>query len=370
MPEPIPVAARKVRDVRFEPTPLIALDDTATAKFVVDNLRNQPLEGQVHLALPGGLSADRVDFEVQDARIDNPLTENVTLALPSQAAAYEANALLQTRIYDAHFPVPVIRLGHRGAVDMVEEDGAFIFDNGRTRFGVAPGFGATLFRWEEGGVNHTLSPYPEVSLFDWMNPWYGGITPTAQRSGDRDFPGKLHRETFVGEVVDLPDARGIPWRGVRAGADLQRERMLGLRVELDYLTVGGSNVLKVIYRVRNRTTARRHFSLGALSFWQPDGTSKHNVLHSDDMERKPNPWILWAESRHWAAVTNGETGRTLIQVSPYPNTRMIDWGTGGHLSFFADVDVPPEGAVEREIYLALCPSLAEAKRYIALKDVK
>lgn len=370
VPEPIPATARKVRDVRFEPSPLIALDDTITAKFVVDNLRNQPLEGQVHLALPGGVSANRVDFEVQDVRIDNPLAENVTLALPSQAAAYEVDALLCTRIDDARFPVPVIRLGHRGAVDVTEEDGAFIFDNGRTRFGVAPGFGAALFRWEENGVNHTLSPYPEVSMFDWMNPWYGGITPTAQRSGDHDFPGKLHREAFTGEVVALPDARGIPWRGVRVAADLQREWMLGLRVELDYLTVGNSNVLKVIYRVRNRTMARRNFNLGALSFWQPDGTSEHNVLHSDELERKPNPFIVWAESRHWASVTNGETGRTLIQVSPYPITRMIDWGTGGHLSFFADVDVPPEGVVERVVYLALSPSLAEAKRYIPLKDVK
>jgi len=370
LPEPIPAVARKVRDIRFDPAPLVTLDDTVTAKFVVDNLRNQALEGQVHLALPDGLVVDQVEFKVQDVRINHTLSENITLTLSPQATAYNVDAMLHTPVDDTRFPIPVIRLGNRGTVDVAQKDGAFFFDNGRTRFGVAPGFGAALFRWEEGGVNHTLSPYPEVSIFDWMNPWHGGITPMAQRSGDHDFPGKLHRESFVGEILDLPDARGIPWRGVRAGADLQRERMLGLRVELDYLTVGDSNMLKVIYRVRNYTTAQRHLNLGTLSFWQPDGTPEHNVLHSEDIQRKPNPWILWAESRHWAAVTNGKTERTLIQVSPYPNARIIDWGTGGHLSFFAGVDVPPEGAVERVIYLALCPSLAEAKRYIALKSVK
>ena len=59
-----------------------------------------------------------------------------------------------------------------------------------------------------------------------------------------------------------------------------------------------------------------------------------------------------------------------MQVSPYPNVRYIDWGSGGHMAWMTHVDVPPEGVLERVVYLALCPSLDVAKRYIPLKDVK
>ncbi|MBN1875514.1 MAG: N-acetyltransferase [Anaerolineae bacterium] len=370
IPEPIPVEVRKVYNARLEPSPLVTLEDTAATTLVVDNLRGKPLEGGVTLVLPEGLAVDKSTFELHDVSIKNTLREAVTLTLPSEATAYTAAAHLQTRIFNVNVAVPVIRLGNRAAVDVVQDNGTFMLDNGRTCFGVAPDFSAALFQWEEGGVNHALSPYPKQSIFDWMNPWYGGLMPIVLRPGDNDFPGKLHRETFTGEVIDLPDARGIPWRGARMSSVLQRERLLGLCMDIDYLTVGNSNVLKVIYRVHNMTTAWRHFTLGCLSFWQPDGTSEHNVLHIEGMERKPNPWISWAETPYWVSVTNGETGRTLIQVSPYPSARYIDWSTGGHLAWFNDVDIPPEGVLERILYLVLCRDLAEAKRYIALKDYK
>lgn len=369
-PEPIPVEVREVHGVRWDSTPLLALDDEVAANLVVDNLRGRSLEGKIDLTMPDGGAVDRDAFEIAGVNLKQTLSENVTIALPQGAAAYEADALLQTRLFDKHIPLPVIRLGTRDAVDVVEADGVFTIDNGRTAFAVAPGYSAALVRWEEDGVNHILSPYPEQKTFDWISPWYGGMMPIAIRPGDWDFPGKLHKESLTGGVVDLTDAGGIPWCGVRVSCAMQRERLLGLSVDIDYLTVGGSNVLKVIYRVTNSTTAKRPLEIGWLSFWQPDGDSAHNVLHADGLQRKPNAWDSWAETKNWAAVTNGETGRTLMQVSPYPNVRYIDWGSGGHLAWMARVDVPPEGVLERVVYLALSPSLEAAKQYIPLKDVK
>ncbi len=365
IPEPIPAATRKVCDARLEPAPLLALDDTVTANFVVDNLRTKPLVGQATLTLPAGL--DATAFVLEGVDLTQPFSAPVTLSLPPNAAAYEGDAFLETRLFDAHFPIPVIRLGDRTAVAVTERDGAFYMDNGRTRFGVAPGFSAALFQWEENGVNHALSPYPNPGMFDWMSPWYGGIMPMARPSHNQGLPGKLCAETFTGAIIDLPDARGIPWRGVRVSSVLQHEHLRGSAAEVDYLTVGNSNVLKVICRMRNLTTARRDLFFDLLSFWQPDGTSAYNVLRGEGLERKPNPWNNWAETQRWAAVINGETGRTLIQVSPYPNIYHIDWSVGGHMACFNYLDMPPEGILERVFYFALCPTWAEAKRYIALK---
>ncbi|HNT77263.1 MAG TPA: GNAT family N-acetyltransferase [Anaerolineae bacterium] len=370
LPEPIPPATRKVYDARLEPAPLLALDDVVTADFVVDNLRGKALTGQATLTLPAGLSADRSAFPLEAVALTQSFRTPVTLSLPPDAAAYEGDAFLETRLFDAHNPVPILRLGNRAAVAVTERDGAFTVDNGRTRFGVAPGFSAALFQWEEDGVNHALSPYPNRSMFDWMNPWYGGIMPIAMPTDDHSFPGKLHTETFTGALIDSPDARGIPWRGVRVSSALQREQLRGLVAEVDYLTVGNSNVLKVVCRARNLTTARRTLFFGLLSFWQPDGTSDHNVIRSEGLERKPNPWISWAETQHWSAVINGQTGRTLIQVSPYPNTGQIDWGAGGHINAFNTLETPPEGTLEREFYFVLCPTWDEAQRYMVLQTYR
>ena len=369
--EPIPATTRAVHDVRFDPAPLLTLEDAVKTQLVVDNLRNRPMIGQVDLSMPEGLTADRTTFTFNAITIKNTLREDITVTLPKGITAYTVDARLQTRTANEHIAVPVMRLGQPTAVEVTAADNhTWRIDNGRARFGIAPGFSASLFQWEVAGVNHAYSSYPEQTPFDWISPWYGGITPVAMRPGDHDFPGKLHSETFTGAAVDVPDARGIPWRGVRVSADLQREWLRGLRVEVDYLTVGQSNVLKLIYHIHNSTTAKRSLIAGWLSFWQPDGSHQHNVLHAAGLQRQPNTWDSWADTDYWSAVSNGETGRSVMQVSPYPNVGYIDWGAGGHLSCYGTVEVLPESSVERVVYLALCPDLTTAKRYIALKDVK
>jgi hypothetical protein len=202
-----------------------------------------------------------------------------------------------------------------------------------------------------------------------MSPWYGGLMPLALQG--HELPGKLGQERFAAQAVELQDERGILWHGVRVQSQLEREQFEGLVVELDYLTVGGSNVLKLVYRVKNETTAKRGLGYGWLSFWQPDGTAEHNTLLSCQVQRKPTPWFSWSEADHWGAVTNARTGRTAVLVSPYPHVRLTDWGdVGGHLGIFAGMPVPPSGTAERVCYIALCRSLEEAKRYTCLKGYR
>jgi hypothetical protein len=201
-----------------------------------------------------------------------------------------------------------------------------------------------------------------------MSPWYGGITPLVVEE-NQNFPGHLEQETLAGQVIDLPDARGIPWRGVRVSAQITREDLVGLRAELDYLTVGQSNVLKLVCRIHNATTGKRRLVVGWLTFWQPDGSCETNVLRSEYVERKPVPWYSWSWARHWAMVTNNETGRTAVLVSPYPNVRAMDWGDpGGHLGCWSHADVLPGSTTERVCYVALCDNPDHARRYAWLKD--
>ncbi len=291
----------------------------------------------------------------------------MTLTIPPPATAYECQVSLQTRLFDTHFPIPVIRLGDRHTVTVQATESAgqstYVADNGRTRFVVAPGFGGALVEWVEEGINHLLSAFPRPRAFGWQSPWHGGVMPLATTRDDEGL-GKLYTEELTAEKALLPDEWGTPWVGVRLWGDLMREQLRGLHIELYYLTVGHSNALKLVYRVRNDTTAPRHIGIGWLSFWRFEGEGTENTIRSEKIERKSNPWESWAVARHWVMATYPASGRTAVLLSPYPNVRLIDWGAeGGHLGWTARVDVEPLATVERTCYLFLCSDVKEAQRY-------
>jgi GNAT superfamily N-acetyltransferase len=372
-PEPIPVEPRNVHDARLEPSPLVTVDDQVTATWAIDNLRARPLEGRARIALPRGLDADQKTLDFAGVSTKERAEQEVTITLAPESAAYEGDIALQTRLFDTHLTVPVIRLGTRVVVTVVpgesHEQPVYTIDNGQAQFTVVPGFTGALTAWREGNTNHVLSPFPEQRTFGWMSPWYGGITPLAMKPNSWDFPGKLYQESFAAQAMDAPDERGIPWKGVRLHSDVEREQLVGLQIELDYLTVGQSNVLKLVYRIHNRTTAKRNIDAGWLVFAQPDGTAERNVLRSDSVERKATPWETWSDAEHWGIVVNPDTDRTMAMISPYPQVRLMDWGdAGGHLAWIGSVDVPPLGSIERVCYLALCSTLEHAKRYAWLRQ--
>jgi RimJ/RimL family protein N-acetyltransferase len=366
--EPIPVEVRPVCDARLEPSPLVTVGDRIAAMLTIDNLRARPVTGQAQLTTADGLTVDRGAFAFEDVTVEKPFEQPVEVSLAPEAAAYEGTLSVRTQLADVEVALSAIRLGTNDPVTVVEHGDTWTIDNGRTCNTVAPGFSGALSAWVEDGVDHLISPYPEVKTFGWMSPWYGGLMPLAMH-GRNDMPGKLGDETFTAVAIQATDARGLPWTGVRASCQMVREPLVGLALELEYLTVGKSNVLKLVYRVRNDTTARRDLGCGWLSFWQLDGTAEHNTLHSAEIQRKPTVWEGWSEAGKWGLVTNAETGRTAVLVSPYPIVRLIDWGdVGGHLGLIGRMSIPASGVAERVGYLALCASMDAAKRYAALKD--
>jgi hypothetical protein len=348
--------------------PLVTLDDDVTAKLVVDNLRARAIAGSAELSTPAGLSAGKCAFELSEVTRDRPFEASIALVLEPGAAVYESWLSLSTQLFDRKVALHIVRLGTRDPVAVAAEGETWMIDNGRTRFTIIPGFAGTLASWVEGGVEHLISPYPEVKTFGWMSPWYGGLTPLALSDGE-DPPGKLGNETFTVGPVEATDARGIPWSGVRLCTQMVRDKLLGLALELDYLTVGQSNVLKLVYRVRNATSAQRGLDGGWLSFWQLDGTREHNTLYSAEVERKPTPWESESEAGTWGLNSNAQSGRTAVLVSPYPLVRLMDWGdAGGHLGFRGHIEVPASGVAERTCYIALCPDLEAARRYTCLEE--
>ncbi len=272
--------------------------------------------------------------------------------------------------------MPLVRLGEGSAVEVEDGDTAghrvYTIRNQRLEIDVVPSFlgSVSAIRDAGGECNHLASAFPEPRAFGWSCPWYGGLQP--EIDVDRlSWTASLEGEVFTAETVSCRDARGVEWTGVRQRAALSLEETRGLTLELDTLTLGGSPVIKQVWRLVNGSDALRHLSGGWNYFLQPDGEMHDTVLFSADYERKRSNWDYRHHGGHWTAAANPRTARTFVLVSPQKEARLDSWGTeGGHLKLKTKLEVPAHGVKEMTAYLVLTDTREEARRYAVLQDLR
>jgi RimJ/RimL family protein N-acetyltransferase len=356
------------------PEPLVTLSGEVESKLYINNVRERELKGRLVIEPPVSWTADCAEITVESVTCEKPLSEVLRLtATDGRAGAFGGRLWLEGELFDENRPFTVLRLGNEGAQVIVKEQreanqAVWDIDNGRCTWAVAPEFDAGVVAWREEGseVNQLMTSFPDDGGLSWMKPWFGGVRPVLVLTGlGREWPGWLHKETFAVSPVEAADS-GIPWQGVRLACDLAREGFEGLRTELDYLTVGGSNVLKVVFRMLNASSAPRGVTQGFIVFVQVDGNHQNGVLYGDDFQRKRSPHEAWTRLGYWGAIVNPDTGRALAMVSGSGKgiLGLTDWGKdGGHFWFDDELTIAPHGDCELVAYLALAESLEEAKRY-------
>ena len=356
-------------------TPLVTLNGQVEATLYANSIREREMQGRFVVEPPPGWTVDRAEFPVESLAFKKPLEETLHLtATGDRVGAVDGQLRLETTQFDEIHPFTLIRLGDEKASVRVEEtqeheQPLWIVANGRCAWTLAPAFHGGIIAWREVGseVDHLMTPFPDDGELGWLKPWFGGIRPTIMfENEDEGWPGKLHEETFAAAPFENTDAHGLSWQGVQLMASLKREGFEGLRAEIAYLTVGGSNVLKVVYKLVNETSAYRHLAPGVMAFFQVDGSHEKGILHGDGLQRKRTPQVAWPVVGSWGAVVNPATGRAGVMVSASGTKRVLlaDWGVdGGHLFCDNDVLLPPHGNCQLVAYLALARSLGEAKRY-------
>jgi hypothetical protein len=376
----LPQARRKL-EFGFDPSPVLSLGNRVEATLRADSVRELSIEGQLVVEPPVGWRAEPSTFALKELKREQPL--DVTVRLESDgdgAGAFGGQLHLESQRFDLSEPFTLIRLGDETVPVQVHESAQgeqalFVIDNGHSRWQVAPAYHAGVVGWYCGksDVNHLYSAFPQEggAVMGWLKPWFGGIQPILPPAEQEQegWPGKLHEERFTGQVCERSDARGIAWRGVCLSAQIEREKSRGLRAEVEYLTVGGSNLLKVVYRLVNETPVHRRVEHGMLVFCQVDGRHDNATLHGDGFQRKRTPVMAWTDVERWGAVTNPQSGRTMVLVNgtAQASLELSDWGQdGGHVLCYERAVIPPQEQSELVIYLALSDSLDAARRYAAL----
>ncbi len=375
--EAFPAPAGRHFEIGIQPNPVLTLEGAVDASLQAHTTREQKVYGTLVVRPPAGWRVDLRHSTLDGVDNTAPFERRVRFqARDDRPGAYQGVVRLESTELDAERPFTLIRLGTAGGEVRVRSEGElWRIENGRTVWEVAPAFSGAVVRWSEAGseANHLLTSYPESGELSWIKPWYGGLRPVLfDYVRDESWPGKLHESAFEAHPIADSGPDGITWEGLRLSAVPKAPEFAGLRLTLDYLTVAGSNLLKVCYRLVNESAVFRKAEPALLSFFQVDGAHENAVIHAHGLQRKRTPDMAWPNVGSWVAVENPETGRAMATVaaSGYRRQIVMDWGLdGGHTYVMDYFNVPPLGSRELIAYYALAETLQEARNYEALAGV-
>lgn len=364
-------------ELSLEPRVPLFQGSELSATLKLENKRQRVLQGGIELSASEGWNVEPKKFVYDNVDRVRPFTVPIVLRCKqATAGGYTVKARLSTRLDDTTHDLPFVCLGPGGQVDVQagEEKGQPIWtiDNGHARFVVAPDFSGAVVAWvTPDGHNHLDTDFPKPTARSWLAPWYGGIWPILWKPGE-SYPGKLYGENWTSSPMETRDTQGLAWQGVRLMSELQREPLRGLAVEIDYLTTGGSQLLKAVLRVVNRTEAICKVEGGWATFWAPDGNASENVLYGEDWQSKRTDFMdAWIHAGYWGAVVNPATGTTAIVVCPEPIIKLMDEGRSAtSLNPHAEMTIPPLADMKRVVYFVVASDLSLARAYACLKDAK
>ncbi len=174
-------------------------------------------------------------------------------------------------------------------------------------------------------------------------------------------------------------------------SDLQHKDDCWLRMEIEYLTIGCSNVLAMVQRLTNRTDAS-HWAESGIGAWLAVGGSiSNNMLHYTQArpcyeqaastgehtrvmrQRYRDEYSFESPRGRWVAVENPETGDVIASIPSHPRAR-IEAGVESQSAatfFWIDdgTNLEPNETKETVSWLVLSDSVKEAQKYRALEEI-
>jgi GNAT superfamily N-acetyltransferase len=338
-----------------------------TATLLLERLLQRPLEGSLRLEVPEGWQAEPHEITFSGLDWQHPQRYELQLTGPAQPGPASAVVHITTADRDETTAIRLLSLGNGGPVTLREtaqaDQQVLTVANGRLELDVTPGFNGTVSAFRVGGTNHLATPFPEIGTIGWMNPWYGGITPVLMDPDEGDFPGKLYREQFSTEQIEVV-AGGLRWQGVRQRATLNSKGLRGMQLELECMTLGGSSMVRLVFRLNNPSLATRKIdTAGWMVFAAPAGCTTPTIWGEGGKQIKHSERARWMQMGRWVAANDPASDTTLALVAARPMLGVAGFGDANALRLFERLDVPPEGSAELVAYLVLADTLAEARGY-------
>ena len=370
----VPPEAEPSVVVETAPSPLVLTATSATTELRVSRQGENALDGELTIESPSGWTVEPRTMAFKEVKLGAPFSSPVTITAAAGVApgAHAIKALRSTEELDYTHALPIVLLGDGSDVAVTEADDVASIENGRMTARVAPGFFGSVYSLEVDGVEQLSSSYPAPGNMGWMRPWHGGIHAFVDRN-----PGKLYKESFQCEPAERTGGQGVLWRGVKLLCEPRHKDLRGLRLEVEYLSTGGSNVLAVAMRLTNLTSAPRDLSAGVVAFAQPGGTrdglqsviDRHGAVHV----KKHARYGRHLRGEDWIGVRNPATDEVAALVSAARRRELAvdDIGRDGpHLCATHPTRLEAEQTAETICYFVLARGIDSARAYRVLSKLK
>jgi GNAT superfamily N-acetyltransferase len=371
--EPPRLETRPVAHARLERPVLATVDDAVTSDLIVDSVSVRKLDGEVRIE-GAGLAPQPATLAVGELSRERSLRQPATLAAPKAVGSAQGAVHLELLTSVGVAPFAVLRLGTRRDVHVAQGEAqgqaVWTVDNGATQLTVAPTFGPSAISWLWQGQEMLESPFPTPRGYCYEYPWYGGIQLNLRMHGDQGSHGCLVDDAWAAEAVSVTDAQGLPWRGVRLSARPQRKELHDLLVSYDYMTLGDSPVLKVVYRLENLRPTRQQVVIGGVAALRLGAALEQLVLQGERARHLPSPWSNWHTHTTWGLLTEPQSGRSALGVCPQGKLALVDNGHYGRLfELYDHVTLEGDATLEVVLYLALAESPQAAETFRGLAEL-
>lgn len=360
----------RVVEIISEPSPALVNHKDQLLHLELRNDREKPLSGTLELTSEPFLT-EPISLPVDSINRDKSFTAALPVTLPVSPGAGVVKCRLSSVPMPQTLSLPVVYAGGDGTIETsLDERGQVVIDNGFFAFRAAPQFAGALTALERNGVNHLFSGYPESRPFHFTNPWFGGIHAILNWPGD----ARLTKEKYTGGPAERTGARGWQWQGAAVSCDLEHKDLNWLRLETEYLTLPGSNLLAILTRWINRTSAS-HTVWGGIAAWcQPGGSRENSIarwqIAGQQYRRHRGGYAMQARSDRLASIENSETGDVIAMMAPGSEQRAMidDFGSeGAHLHCAGTIKVQPGENHETLHWLVLADTTADLDGYAALE---
>ena len=364
---------RPIREVKTDHSPLVTLLNDLQTPITLNVDQASKHSGKLELtASKFRIEPSFINFE--NVNRSHPLTFDAHITTHENVGAekvsvnYQSNAVVDT-LY-----MFLIKAGdvNRQIKSMESEDQIRV-NNGLLEFVVSSKHLGGITSLKFDGKENVYSSYPEPHPFRYSNPWYGGIHPYLNESVTDT---TLTREQFTSAPIVVTGTSGLEWTGVKVTCMLTHKNWKWLKVEVDYLTLPGSNLVALRTRWIN-TDSASHKLHGGMAVWaMPDGQKASTGLwEANDaiVERMPYRFGTNSPEAAWVAAEHTDSKKAMLVISQHNNggSHMEDMDTDGRCLFTSrDNYLKPGKTFETIDWLIILSNRTQIEAYCSLASLK
>jgi hypothetical protein len=361
LPEP---EARSVVRAATQVPVYATIEDELDTVITIDSAAARVMGGVASISGAAGLVADPERVEVKSLSRALAIEVPVRLRVPHAPGCYQGRVALDLPTVSSRSTFQVLRLGAAGAVSVENscrnDRPVWTVNNGLGAFAVVPDYGPSVISWVHGGQEQLASSYPTPRGRAWAFPWYGGIQLRLFLNDDAESCGNLVGAQFEAREISS-EAAGLTWCGVRLSTRPERKELHDLAVEMDYLTLPNSPVLKAVLRLTNLRPTRQQAHIGGGAAFTLGGDAERLELRGESVTHRPTPWSTWVSGQTWGMLTDPLTGASVLSACPQGKLGLNDMGRSGR-EFALSGKLDLAGGATREVvwYFYLAGDHAQA----------